>query len=86
MGMTKTMIICDFFSDIADLDRATHYRSQEAGKGKTGPLSKIIRREPCSWCGRTVMLSTDSGVNATFGTRHLTCTLRTLESMPDDEC
>ena len=86
MRVTKTMIICDFFSDIAALDRATHYRSQENGKDKPGPLSKIIRREPCSCCGRTIMLSTDSGVNATFATRHQNCTLRTLESMPNDEC
>jgi len=71
--MAETPIICDFFSDLALLDSATHYRSQENGKDKPGPVSRIIRRQPCPQCGRTAMLSTDSGVNATFTTRHVAC-------------
>jgi len=63
------MIICDFFSDLALLDSATHYRSQEAGK----PVSVIVGRRPCPRCGRTAMLSTDSGIAATFATRHVGC-------------
>jgi hypothetical protein len=82
------MVICDFFSDIALLDRATHYRSQEGHKNDQsppGPVSKIVRREPCSHCGRTIMLSTASGINATFTTRHQDCVTIILKDLPDDE-
>lgn len=79
----NAMRICDFFSDIATLDSATHYRSQENGKDKPGPISKIIKRDPCPCCGRTIMLSTDTGVNATFVTRHRDCALHAI-TLKDD--
>jgi hypothetical protein len=65
------MIVCEFGSDLDLLDRATHYRASQ--KDGQGPISKIIRREQCSLCHRTILISTDTGVNATFATRHWAC-------------
>jgi len=77
--LSEQQVICDFFSDLALLDRATHYRSQENGKDKPGPVSKITYREACPVCGRTGMLGTDSGINATFATRHGDCVRRIMD-------
>jgi len=76
--MAGDRIVCDFFSDVALLDGATHYRSQERGKDMPGQVSKIVRREQCPLCGRTILISTDTGINATFSTRHIDCTKRLL--------
>jgi hypothetical protein len=75
---SEQQIICDFFSDLALIERATHYRSQEGrknDKSPPGPLSKIIHRDRCPWCSKTSVLKTDSGVSASFTTRHTDCIL-----------
>jgi len=75
------MIIADFFSELALLDRATHYRSQEGRKNDQsppGPLSKIIDRDMCPRCGKTIYIKTDTGINATFVRMHDACTLQYL--------
>jgi len=73
-------IIANFFSKLELLDKATHYRSQEYGKDKPGPISKIVEREPCWHCRHTIRLTTDSGVNATFIRLHPNCVVGTMQA------
>lgn len=77
----EDVVICDFGSELALLDSATHYRASQ--KDGQGPVSKIIERDPCPGCGRTIMIKTADGTGATFTRKHLSCVLKGYYG---DEC
>ena len=58
-----------FTSDQPTLDAATHYRA-DLGRGE---VSRIVQRDACAVCGRTICVVTDTTVRASFVRLHMQC-------------